>query len=138
MKKRAVPLIIIVLALITAVLTVINLNSGENVAPGTLRINGRVTEISGLELTAVQGTVVNAKGQERQIDAQGVCLSELLAGTKGTATVTAVDNFGAQVQENEREQSFLLMEEDGSLRLVVFGDTDSKRAVKNVVRIDTN
>lgn len=119
-------------------LTVINLNSGEDVSPGTLRINGRVTEISGIGLRPVQGTVVNAKGQERQIDAQGVCLSELLAGTEGTATVTAVDNFSAQVQENEREQSWLLMEEDGSLRLVVFGDTDSKRAVKNVVRIDTN
>ena len=48
------------------------------------------------------------------------------------------DSYSAQLTKEEIEEEnrvYLLMDED-SLRLVVFGDKNSKRSVSNVVQIE--
>lgn len=85
-------------------------------------------------MSPVTGTVVNGKGEEKQIDAQGVILSEACGGEFSTATVTASDEYSAVVKSGE--DAYLILSDDGSLRLIVFGDENSKRDVKDVVRID--
>lgn len=77
---------------------------------------------------------MNGKGEEKQIDAHGVILSEVCGGEFSTATVTASDEYSAVVSGGEN--AYLILSDDGSLRLIVFGDENAKRDVKNVVRID--
>ena len=85
-------------------------------------------------MSPVKGTVVTAKGEEKQIDAQGIALSEL-CGDFNSVTVTASDEYSAVVKKKDSENAYLI-EDYGGLRLVVFGDENAKRDVKNVARID--
>ena len=84
-------------------------------------------------MSPVSGEVVNGKGERKLIDAQGAGLSEL-CGDFTEATVTASDEYSAVVHGGE--EAYLILSDDGSLRLVVFGDENAKRDVKNVSRID--
>ena len=93
--------------------------------------------ISELQLSPVQGTVISAKGEEKEIDAQGVHLSDVCGDDFETVTVTASDEYHATVAKSEAENAYLIIAEDGSVQLVVFGDNNLKRNVKHVVRADT-
>lgn len=103
---------------------------------GAVLVNGQAVEISGLELSPVTGTVINGKGEEKQIDAQGILLSKLIGSEFSSATVTASDEYSAVVEKQDSDNAYLIVTDDGSLRLVVFGDENSKRDVKNVSKID--
>lgn len=87
-------------------------------------------------MSPVSGTVVNGKGEEKQIDAQGIILSEVCGGAFSRITVTASDEYSATVYPEDSENAYLILTDDGNLRLIVFGDENSKRDVKNVVRVD--
>lgn len=53
--------------------------------------------------------------------------------------VTADDEFSAELsgdELNEEGKAYLVGENDGSMRLVVFGDSNAKRNVRNVVSVD--
>ena len=133
MKNKRINLLIAVLALLTAITAIIYLTTREPETPGEIRINGESVRIADIEMSPVSGEVTNGKGEKKLIDAQGTGMSEL-CGTYTEATVTASDEYSAVVHSGE--EAYLILSEDGSLRLVVFGDENAKRDVKNVSRID--
>ena len=96
----------------------------------------------------VSGVVMNAKGETKTISAKGYLLKDAitLSGIKAfdytSATVLASDAFTASLTSDEiaAPDTVFLTENkadngDISYTLVVFGDKDSKRRVKNVIRI---
>lgn len=135
-----------VLLILTVSAAVWHLTSRTSTPEGTLRIEdrGRVTELplAQLELTAIRGTVVNAKGDVRDINAQGVLLSSVLRAA-GVTTYTQVavvadDEYSAIVKADETQEPdrvYLLVEEGKRPQLLVFGDTNSKRNVSGVIRL---
>lgn len=134
--KKSVKWIIAVLLLLTVALAAVHLTTRTPDTEGAVLVNGQAVEISGLELSPVTGTVINGKGEEKQIDAQGILLSKLIGSEFSSATVTASDEYSAVVEKQDSDNAYLIVTDDGSLRLVVFGDENSKRDVKNVSKID--
>ena len=145
-KTEPVKIAVIALVLVTSVVAVVYLTTRPAAPEGTLRIEngGRVVELplERLELVPVRGSVVNGRGEERAIDAQGVLLSEVLreAGIREFAevTVTADDAYHAVVtaeEITEPDRVYLIRQDEGRPRLIVFGDSDSKRSVSDVVSL---
>ena len=145
-KVEPIKMIVIVMVLITAIVAVFYLNTRITVSDGTLRIEqaDRTLELplEQLELAAVQGVVVNGKGEERTIDAQGLLLDQVLREAGITefseVTVTADDEYSAQVSAEEiaeADKVYLIRQEQGGMQLIVFGDSNSKRNVSNVARL---
>lgn len=142
-KVRPIYIVIMVLVLLTAIAAAVHFATRTDVPEGMLRMEygGKAVEldVGRLELVPVQGTIRNGKGEELPIDGQGILFGELLAqagvGEYSTATVTAGDEYSASVTAQEAVEPnrvYLLLEGDGSMRLVVFGDENSKRNVSNV------
>lgn len=145
-KAEPVKIAIIVLVLITAVVAIIHLTTRPTAPEGTLRIEngGQVMELPLERLTfvPVHGTTVNGKGEERTVDAQGVLLSEVLRETGieefSEVTVTADDAYNAVVTAEEiaaPDRVYLIQQDEGGLRLIVFGDSNSKRSVSDVASL---
>ena len=147
MKKiEPAKIIVIVLIFVTAIVAVIYLNTRTSVSKGALLVEygGQTLELplEQLELTAVHGIVVNGKGEERTIYAQGILLSQVLreAGVMdfSEVTVTADDEYSARVSAGEAAEAdkvYLIRQDEGGMQLIVFGDGNSKRNVSNVVRL---
>lgn len=142
MKQRKIEIAIIaVLIFFTAVLAAIHINTRDNVPKGTIAVikdgQAEYIRLDELELYDVTGTVVNGKGEEKRIDAQGLLLSSI-TGTEGfqSVTVIAVDAYSAVVSVDELDNAFLIFTDDETPRLIVFGDGNSKRDVKGVERIE--
>jgi len=114
----------------------VHLTTRTQNAEGTVLINGKATVIADLELSRIEGTVVNGKGEVKQIDAQGILLIKLCNDDCTEITVTAEDEYSATVESEDFESAYLYISEDGSPGLAVFGDENAKRNVKNVARID--
>lgn len=142
-KAEPVKIMIIVLVLLTAIVAVFYLTTRPTVPENTLRIEtgSQVIELplERLEFSPVRGMVVNGKGEERTVDAQGVLLSEILreAGIEefSEVTVTAEDAYNASVTAEEAaapDRVYLIRQDEGGLRLIVFGDSNSKRSVSDV------
>ena len=138
--KKKLLIVILVLLLITAGAAWWYLSTREDTSGKTIKVvaggSEKSVEISGLNLTALSGTVVNGKGEEREVSGQGIKLADVI----GTAdysevTVTADDEYSASVKKEEMDNVWLQIENEEAT-LYVFGDTDSKRNVKNVVRIE--
>ena len=118
----------------------------EQVTEGTVQlIYGEKTyelEISELEYEKVTGTRRNGKGEEILVESSGILLKDVLE-RKGIVEYSKVkvvsdDSYSAELTAEEVEndtKAYLLHEKEGELRLVVFGDTNSKRSVSNVVQI---
>ena len=150
--KKQSKIILAVLGLLLlaiAVLAMLHLDRREQVPENALAIHTgdqvRYLALDELTLGPVRGTVVNGKGEEKAIDAEGIALADALrqAGldpqTVHAATVRASDEFSAQItgdELNEPGKVFLYRGKDGSFTLVVFGDANAKRHVKNVEAID--
>lgn len=145
-KEKSAKIAIIALVLLTATVAVVYLSTRPDTPEGTLRIEngGQVIELplERLEMIPVRGAVVNGKGEERAIDAQGVLLGQVLreAGISAFAevTVTADDAYNAVVtaeEIGEPDRVYLIRQDEGGLRLVVFGDSNSKRSVSDVVSL---
>lgn len=147
-KKKAV-IVAAVLICLTAVLAVIHLSTRHKVPEGSLEIQFEGKSIyadaDGLEMVQVRGTTINGKGEEKEIDTTGVQISDVLKeagiepGNIESLSVCSDDEYSATLTGDEitaPDKAFLVREDDGSLRLIVFGDNDSKRNVKNVVRIE--
>ena len=138
-----------ILLLTLAVLTILHLHTREQVPENALAIHVgdqvRYLEQDKLPLGPVQGTVINGKGEEKPVDAEGIALADVLreAGLDPepvkAVTVRASDEFSAEIagdELNEPGKVFLYRSKDGSFTLVVFGDANAKRHVKNVEAID--
>ena len=147
MKKHKLAIIIIaILILLTAFLTVVHLTTREQSAEGAVQIvqNGKTKLVYLADLkpvAPVQGTVVNNAGEEKKIDGQGILVIDVLKLAGVTAEnevkVTSDDEYTVSLTAEEvaEEGEAWLLIEDGTLRLIVFGDQGAKRNVKNVVRL---
>ena len=86
---------------------------------------------------------MNGKGEEKTVEASGILLKNVLEGVGITeydkVSVVAEDSYSADITAEEMGnavEAYLIQEEGESrLRLIVFGDKDSKRSVSNVAQI---
>lgn len=142
MKNRKIYLIALVLVVLVSVLAVVHLSGREQVAENTVQLtaDGKTYEISLSDLNCepVSGVRVNGKGEEIPVEGQGIALSLLLeqynVDDYRTVTVISDDSYSTEVAVEETENACFLLEE-GQLRLIVFGDSNSKRSVSNVKQI---
>ncbi len=145
MKKRIIIIISVLLAL-TAVFTIYHLCTRESVKSGEILVKSSsastTINTAELQLVEVSGETVNKKGEVKKINAVGYPVSDIPALCNITdyseLTVYSDDEYHADISREElddHEKAWLISDE-GSMRLIVFGDTDSKRNVKNVVRIE--
>lgn len=145
MKKYRVLVFILVLALVTGIAAWLHLTTREEVALGTVQItaNGQVknVKLSELDYEQVSGVRMNGKGESIPVEGPGISLKELLQGQQVAfytkVTVVADDSYSAELAAEEVAEdgkAYLLMEEN-SLRLIVFGDENSKRSITHVVQI---
>lgn len=133
----------------TAALAIAHFSTRTEVPEGALLVScGDKTEyvdLKALDSVSVQGVVVNGKGEESEVDTKGVSVADVLAeaGFKPenaqAVRVTASDEFSAELsgdEINEDGKAYLVNEDDGSMRLVVFGDSNAKRNVRDVVKLE--
>lgn len=151
MKKKHL-IITAILLLITAVIAFFYLQGRRQTPEGSLAVICEDKETIVDPFTApsvdVAGTVVNGKGQEKELSGKGVTLSDVLSlagfseGDYSEIRVVSSDEYAAQIsaQEISGKTAFLIKDhaDNGSetIRLIVFGDPNAKRQVKNVVRIE--
>ena len=147
MKKHKVIVFAAVLVLFTVAVAAIHLNTRKTVAEGTLRLTAGEKEwtldISEFSYEQVNGVRVNGKGEKIEVNAPGVPLKQILETTEmfdyETVYVVSDDSYRAEISAEEVEdgtKAFLILDEENKLRLVVFGDTNSKRSVSNVAQIE--
>ena len=144
MNKRIVKLLAAMLAVAAVFAAMAPGILAEEAGPFLTIVAGEgETKIAWDELTLVpvQGTTINGRGEEKAIDAEGVALQSLmdLAGIEALERITVVagDAYQAEVSADELAEEgkvFLIRSEDG-LRLIVFGDEDSRRIVRDVVQV---
>lgn len=149
MKKNNVILLLGAVLLVTMAVAVLHLSTRTVVPEGHLLVtcDGKETEIavSKLKLQTVRGTISNAKGDKRTIDAQGVAVATILseAGISECSTVVIVaeDEYRAELTAEEAfsvEGVYIILQEEGGVQLIVFSDINSKRSVSNVVRLEVS
>ncbi|MBP5606842.1 MAG: hypothetical protein J6X66_01060 [Lachnospiraceae bacterium] len=139
-QKKIIGVVVIILIMLTAVAAVIYLSGRTPVKEGmpVLVKDGKekAIDLSALKLQEISGVVTNGKGEEKTVSGKGVGLSDI-TGTSGFTEVSVIsdDAYSATVAVSEIENAYLQIE-DGKARLIVFGDKNAKRDVKNVVRIE--
>lgn len=151
MKKSTKIIMAAIAALIalTAVFAIIHSAARTEVPDGALLVScggeKKYVDLASLDTVSVRGSVVNGKGEKSDVNTQGVPLADVIKGAgfdpNGAAAVkvTADDEFSAELsgdELNEEGKAYLVGENDGSMRLVVFGDSNAKRNVRNVVSVD--
>ena len=145
MKTHKALLLILVLVMLTGIAAWFHLTSREEAAEGTLQItvsgNTQTIELAALDYAPVSGVRVNGKGETISVEGRGILVKDLLASTKiascSKVTVVSDDSYTAELTAEEVAEdgkAWLLLEQP-YLRLVVFGDQNSKRSVSNVVQI---
>ena len=135
--KKSILAGVLALLLLTAILAAVHLTTRTPETEGAVIVNGEALYVADFELQSVTGSIINGRGEEKEIDAQGVPLLAVCGGDFDTVTVTASDEYHAEVSADEIQNAYLIIRDDGTLQLIVFGDENNKRDVKNVVRIDT-
>lgn len=151
MKKSTKIIMAAIAALIalTAVFAIIHSAARTEVPDGALLVScggeNKYVDFNSLDTVSVRGSVVNGKGEKSDVNTQGVPLADVIKGAgfdpNGAVTVkvTADDEFSAELsgdELNEDGKAYLVGENDGSVRLVVFGDSNAKRNVRNVVSVE--
>lgn len=145
MKSRKAIILVVVLLIITAAAAAIHLSTRDDVPENALKISmneeEKLLDIDKFEYTSVSGTRVNGKGEEKLVEGMGIALKDVLAKAKikefSKVTVVADDSYTAEISAEEvaeEGKAYLLLEE-GELRLVVFGDENSKRSVSDIAKI---
>ena len=134
-----------------ALLAVLRLTGEGNVEQGQVEIirkdQKRVVGESDIARAPVKGELINGKGERVRIDAKGSLLADVLTSAGidpaevSVLNITSQDAYSAEVSgEDLREAGkvYLISDGDGAFTLVVFGDSNSKRKVKNVARIEVD
>ena len=151
MKKSTKIILAAIAALIalTAVFAIIHSAARTEVPDGALLVScggeKKYVDLASLDTVSVRGSVVNGKGEKSDVNTQGVPLADVIENAgfdpNGAVTVkvTADDEFSAELsgdELNEDGKAYLVSEDDGSMRLVVFGDSNAGRNVRNVVSVE--
>lgn len=146
MKKHRVKIFAVIIALLTIVAAVFYFEQREEILEGSLQITAGTRTVtldpSKFERIQVSGIRVNGKGEEIPVNGLGIALKDVLSKAQITdyalVKVMSDDSYSAEISAEEVEdgtRAFLLFEEEDELRLVVFGDENSKRSVSDVVQI---
>ncbi|MBE6988804.1 MAG: hypothetical protein E7432_08560 [Ruminococcaceae bacterium] len=145
MKNKKIIIMAAALIAIAAVAAGIHLTTRDEVTAGCVELiyNGKSHDIaiSDMKKDDVSGIRVNGKGEEIEVSGKGISLADLLAMKKiedfTKVTVVSDDSYSAEVSKDEVMESgkAYMMVEGEEARLVVFGDTNSKRSVSNVKQI---
>lgn len=146
MKNRKIMLAVIALVIVTAIVAVVHLGSVPQVPENEILVQQGTEEkyVSVREeaMVAVTGTLVNGKGDQIPVDAMGLSLADVieLSGIDDydVVTVTARDEYRVEVTAEEihtENKVYLTVDTDGTFRLVVFGDSNSKRNVSDVIKL---
>ena len=151
MKKSTKIIMAAIAALIalTAVFAIIHSAARTEVPDGALLVScggeKKYVDLASLDTVSVRGSLVNGKGEKSDVNTQGVPLADVIENAgfdpNGAVTVkvTADDEFSAELsgdELNEDGKAYLVSEDDGSMRLVVFGDSNAGRNVRNVVSVE--
>ena len=146
-SKIKILILIIVCIFLVAVLSLINQRRRISVPQNMIRIEGtksNMLDLSTLPRSKISGKVVNNKGDVREISGDGISLFDLIKDYAGDnyskITVISDDEYKAIITRDEAEipGRAILIFEDSTMRLYVFGDANSKRNVSNVKRIIIN
>lgn len=134
--------------MLTAALAVLHLTTRESVPEGAVRLSfqGKTVYLTAdeIEKSHISGTLVNGKGETVSVDAMGIALMDALDAQSVPVSeitrikITAQDAFSAEVSGAELRENgkIYLTARDNSVTLVVFGDSNSKRNVRDVAVID--
>ena len=145
MKNKKLVIIAAVLVLVVVIAAAVHFMTAPKAAEGDviLTYGGKTMGITlaKLELTDVNGVRVNGKGEEIEVNGKGISVKDLLH-EYGVADFTKIsvvseDSYAAEIEnaEVQEEGKAYILVEEGEARLVVFGDTNSKRSVSNVKQI---
>ena len=150
-QKRIILLIILILAAATALLAILYLTGDRIVEQGQVEIIRQEQEWflgeSDIAKVPVKGELVNGKGETVPIDAKGTLLADVLTSVGidpqdvTVLKITSQDEYAAEILGEELLEEgkvYLISSEDGTITLVVFGDSNSKRKVKDVARIEVD
>ena len=138
MKKIVIT--IICLLVVTAGIVCFYLAGRDKVASGDLLLRSGENEVTvtlkDQNLSRVTGQMKNKKGEVKNIDSEGLPLSSVpsIIGVSDYSQIVVY----ATVTKGELDAGAdaWLITDDDSIRLVVLDDTDSKRNVKNAVRVE--
>lgn len=145
MKTSKALALILVLLVLTGIAAWFHLSSREEVIEGTVQVtvdgHAQTLKLSDLRYGPVSGVRVNGKGESIPVEGDGISVKALLETQKvdsfAKVTVISDDSYSAELMAEEIAEdgkAYLLLEE-AYLRLVVFGDRNSKRSVSKVVQI---
>ena len=150
-QKSIILLIILTLGAAVAVMTILHFTSDRIVEQGRVEIlrNGQKTFLgeSDIARVPVKGELINGKGESVSIDAKGSLLADVLTSAgidpaeAAVLKITSQDEYSAEISCKELLEAgkvYLISDGEGSFTLVVFGDSNSKRKVKNVARIEVD
>lgn len=146
MKKHRAKIFAMIMVVLAIVAAVFYFEQREEVMEGALRVTSGTNTVmlnpSKFERTQVSGIRVNGKGEEIPVNGLGIAIKDVLAQAQIAdyefVKVISDDSYTAELSAEEVKdgtKAFLLFDEENELRLVVFGDTNSKRSVSNVVEI---
>lgn len=140
MRNKKIMLVPAALLLVTLVLAVINRAVRETAEDNTVLVRWGSSErsipITELDCGNVEGTLINGKDEKTSVSGRGIALAELAEGEFASVRVTSDDEYSAEVTFKEIGNAYLILREDGSVQLCVFGDSNSRRAVRNVKRVE--
>lgn len=145
MKSKKLIIFVIAIGLLAVFSGIVYFGTIEENPENTLRITYNEKEIfsdyTKLDYKEVTGTSVNGKGEEKQLEGKAVLLKDILEKEEITqyskVVAVAEDAYQAEITKDEilEEEKVYLFLEDNTLRLIVFGDKNSKRNVSNVVQL---
>lgn len=146
MKKYRVKIFAVFLAMLAVAAAVFYFEQREEIMEGSLKVTTGTKTVmldsSKFQRSQVSGVRVNGKGEEIPVNGPGIAVKDVLALAQVTdytlVKVISDDAYSAEISAEEVEdgtKAFLLFDEENELRLVVFGDTNSKRSVSDVVQI---
>ena len=145
MKSCKIKIFFIVLVIVTAIAALVHLRTRQQIPEHALLIMEGEKEIyvdiDDLTFETVTGIRVNGKGEEIPVEAPGISIKDILTEVNVTEfeeiVIESDDSYQARVSKDETEEGgkAYLLQDEGSLRLIVFGDENSKRSVSNVVKM---
>lgn len=151
MQKKVIAIVVAVLVVAVAILAIVNRGNSED-RPGMI-ISAGGSEIAvaweDIDTDDFEGDLVNGKGETSHNTYEGEELSDILEdngiklGKNDVVTVTSEDNYSAELtgaEILEDDKVYVALTQNGEMiegieggqgaQLIVFGDPNSKRAVR--------
>ena len=146
MKNSRLWIIVFIIAAITVMAAAAHLSTREEVAVGQLKVTihgeAQTLDLNDLSYETLSGVRVDGKGDEFPMEGDGIQMKNLLkildVNIFEKVQVIADDSYTAEVNPDEIAEDnkvCLFLQEEGGVRMVVFGDENSKRSVSNVVQV---